>query len=333
MKTTRIFLIAGLTLLPVKFILGTTLYDAAFRVHVTEEDGTPITNAEVRAEFPQFEAYPHQSKTEKYKIWTDTNGYCAFTGKCNNAISFGVFKDSYYPSLGMKFEGSSIVSGRLEPWNMLNEIQLRKIINPVPFLGRYVGNGYNPDVSIPGLAQPYGFDLQESDWVMPFGKGKIADLIMRLDAVPAQMPADYYERYPRSGKYWNTRFVVSFANPNDGFQEFISLPNIGSTFRSPRFAPKEGYVTNLIMIGNATNNVPARADLNFVFCIRSEVDDKGNVTNALYGKIYGPFDYKPSGGLKFQYLMNPTPNDRNLEFDPRQNLFKHLPRGEEPRGF
>ncbi len=28
--------------------------------------------------------------------------------------------------------------------------------------------------------------------------------------------------------------------------------------------------------------------------------------------------------MRFSYYLNPTPNDRNLEFDPEQNLFKKL---------
>jgi len=28
--------------------------------------------------------------------------------------------------------------------------------------------------------------------------------------------------------------------------------------------------------------------------------------------------------LIFKYFLNPTPNDRNVEFDPKQNLFKNL---------
>ena len=28
--------------------------------------------------------------------------------------------------------------------------------------------------------------------------------------------------------------------------------------------------------------------------------------------------------LKFTYYLNPAPNDRNLEFDPKRNLFTNL---------
>jgi hypothetical protein len=43
------------------------------------------------------------------------------------------------------------------------------------------------------------------------------------------------------------------------------------------------------------------------------LDENGNIKSALYGKIYGGFE-------NFQYYLNPTPNDRNVEFDPDHNL-------------
>jgi hypothetical protein len=41
------------------------------------------------------------------------------------------------------------------------------------------------------------------------------------------------------------------------------------------------------------------------------------------------FDFDPRGRITFSYLFNPTANDRNLEFDPKKNLFKNLESGEE----
>jgi hypothetical protein len=56
---------------------------------------------------------------------------------------------------------------------------------------------------------------------------------------------------------------------------------------------------------------------NYFFRVRTMLDDKGNVKSALYGKIYGDF-------MQFSYYLNPTPNSRNVEFDPKQNLMKNL---------
>jgi hypothetical protein len=49
------------------------------------------------------------------------------------------------------------------------------------------------------------------------------------------------------------------------------------------------------------------------------LDSNGNAKSALYGKIYGD-----TMMMNFHYYLNPTPNDRNVEFDPKQNLLKNL---------
>lgn len=37
-------------------------------------------------------------------------------------------------------------------------------------------------------------------------------------------------------------------------------------------------------------------------------------------KIYGDFNIKDVEGVEFLYYLNPTPNDRNLEWDMKNNL-------------
>ncbi len=58
-------------------------------------------------------------------------------------------------------------------------------------------------------------------------------------------------------------------------------------------------------------------DRNYYFRVRTVVDDRGNIVSAHYGKIYGDF-------MQFSYYFNPTPNSRNVEFDPKQNLMTNL---------
>ena len=312
-----------------------TLSDAAFRVRVSEEDGMLITNAEVHASFPQNEPYPLRCKVQEYTAWTDTNGICAITGKCNQQVVWRVSKGGYYDCINMRLEGTNTVYNRVEPWDQLYSVQLRRIQTPVPFFGRNVGSGIlnSRDVCVPEFGKSFGFDLLESDWVAPFGKGKTTDFIIWVNCEPAKMPSDYYERHPRAIRAMDGKLRLSFANQKDGIQEFISVPNVGSTFRSPRFAPEEGYATNYVKETNGGIYTPPKLDQNFTFRIRSHVDDNGNVTNALYGKIYGAISCDANRKLKFNYLFNPTPNDRNIEFDPRKNLMPNLREGEAPHDF
>ena len=59
----------------------------------------------------------------------------------------------------------------------------------------------------------------------------------------------------------------------------------------------------------------------------SHGQDGSSVIRANYGKIYGPLKFghseKPEVAVvRFLYYFNPTPNDRNIEFDGKNNLFK-----------
>jgi hypothetical protein len=60
------------------------------------------------------------------------------------------------------------------------------------------------------------------------------------------------------------------------------------------------------------------------FRVRTKYDDKGNVVGSYYGKIYGDimmgWSYQGVSSISFLYYFNPTPNDRNLEWDMKNNL-------------
>ncbi len=57
--------------------------------------------------------------------------------------------------------------------------------------------------------------------------------------------------------------------------------------------------------------------------------------SALYGKMKGGFYISPDasnhGFIEFTYYLNPTPLDRNMEWDPKRNLFTGLSFEETPR--
>ena len=78
--------------------------------------------------------------------------------------------------------------------------------------------------------------------------------------------------------------------------------------------------------------ISQRKDLNYFFRVRTKKDEAGKIVSANYGKIRGPLDFGFRGrrnGLGMTYYFNPTPNDRNMEFDPSRNLFADLPVAEQ----
>ncbi len=61
----------------------------------------------------------------------------------------------------------------------------------------------------------------------------------------------------------------------------------------------------------------ARPGGGYFFRLRTVVDEKGEIVSCHYAKAYGDIP-----DLKIYF--NPTPNDPNLEFDPKRNLFQGL---------
>jgi hypothetical protein len=63
----------------------------------------------------------------------------------------------------------------------------------------------------------------------------------------------------------------------------------------------------------------------YVFRIRTEVNDEGEVESAHYGKIDGRIvGWLPqaSPGILMTYYLNGTINDRGLEWDRKNNLMR-----------
>ena len=299
----RIFysLLLGCSLLGAGCVTGNV---ADFTIRVTDDDGKPVAKATVGV------GYVIRSTTIEVGGPTDTNGVFHYRGTFGVDNGWFVRKESFYDLSHMEMHFTNVVFGRLQPWGERHEVTLRRIINPI---GMYATTMSDPrSVRIPELGKPFGFDLMKSDWVAPFGKGEVADFIFQLESV-----GDAMRR--------NASLTLTFSNPDDGLQVFFSDPRGGgSVFRSPRYAPKEGYATNFVSVYRSMGGErrdDEREDQNYTFRVRTKRDEHGAITNAFYGKIYGPIKYgAPFVGCT--YYLNPTSLDRNLEFDRTKNLLK-----------
>jgi hypothetical protein len=205
-----------------------------------------------------------------------------------------------------------------QPWDPTVGLQLKKIGNPIPLYARKFGEG--KPIKLPELGKPVGFDLLKGDWVGPYGKGETVDFIFTLNATFGGMTKNGYQIH-------DSVFTVGFPKEGDGIQSVYAQPFAGSVLRLPRYAPEQGYQTNLfrqMYRHEDGGSAECREDQNYFFRVRTEKDEKGNIVRALYGKIHGEIGCWQNGVIRFSYYLNPTPNERNLEFDPSRNLFTDL---------
>jgi len=270
-------------------------------LRVTDEGGLPIANASADAGY-YIPPPPNATEAESHKTGlTDSNGIIVLTAHSGPAIWYNADKTGYYSTSGSEFDFKNKVGNQWQPWNPTLEVRLKKVINPIPMYAKSVNLG------MPVFDKPAGFDLIVGDWVAPYGKGTSADILFtaHLDK-RAQLDFDY-------------KLTVNFPNKGDGIQMFSTPDNSG--LRSPYEAPDNGYQPEVVRENNERPDKIIKYDNNpngnYFVRVRTMLDENGNVKSALYGKIYGDF-------MQFQYYLNPTPNSRNVEFNPRQNLLGGL---------
>lgn len=221
--------------------------------------------------------------------------------------NYGTFSTSHTdtsPDLGIVVEKSGYYATHIgqqfyyddKRRNPTFTVLLKKLGKPISMYAKKVYLG------MPVFDKPVGYDLIVGDWVGPYGKGVSADILF----------TGHFEN--QGDNRSNYTLTVSFPNPGDGIQGYTRDWNQGvSGLISAHEAPPDGYQ---LTYEQARMPNPDRI---YYFRIRTVLDSDGNVKSTLYGKIYGEF-------MQFTYYLNPTPNDRNVEFDLKHNLLKLNPR-------
>ncbi len=312
MKIKAIILAGGavLALLGAAQFVG--LPRARVTVHVIGEDGQPIPDAKVTF---SFHVPLPNNPTGVIIGSTDTNGnFTAESEMSIGGLGNGITKDGYY------FGGASIptftrhIGDHWQPWDQTYTTVLRKIKNPIPMYVCSMGS------DIPQVGVPCGYDLEEGDWVAPYGKGKTADFIVTLT-----------NRIYNAFQDFDVSAIITFPNDGDGIQE-VQLPEefANSQFKWPREAPETGYQTQLVirnaLFPSSQNKQPIttwKEHQTYFFRVRTA--KQGNqIVSALYGKINSGISLEPRGAklcdFGFIYYLNPTSLDRNMEWDPQKNL-------------
>jgi hypothetical protein len=286
----------------------------AITLKVVDQTGHVVSNATVQGGF-----YNHGKSGYGFKKTVGANGLVELKNRCVGDMHFTIEKDGYYKTSYtyrfLKAWHDCAKNGRWIPWNPTVEVILKRKVNPVAMYCKKV------TVNIPEKEKDFGFDCMARDLVRPHGNGRIADFYLNYSLV--------YD----TNNVWNATNHLTFTfGPHDG--GVIMQADATSQMRTLYSAPDGGYTNQITFFLKSIDQMHQTKKVfeggeYIIFRSRSEIDRQGNVTNAYFGKIlgrsfwYGEKSKDGVGGrVIFSYYFNPTPNDRNLEFDGKNNLFK-----------
>jgi hypothetical protein len=322
-------------------------HTAQLTIQVKDNDGNPVSGVEVGASTISGHKAGPEFGTDEYRTVTgksDANGSTTLTipcfvdyGSVSMGVAYGVMvgaepKPGFYQSEGLSYgiHFTNVVSGKWQPWSPTLEVVMQKVGIQVPMFAKKVWQA-----QIPSQGKSAGYDLMAGDWVTPDGKGQIADLL--FDFVHKTNGTVRTSSRNTERQLLDNSLAISFSNKGDGIQ---STTATRGGLLMPRLAPTNGYqptlikrdfetTTNIVIIETVTRTIRHSdfdRNANYFFRVRTKTDEQGNITNALYGKIYGEFnpDFR-QGRIGFTYYLNPEPNSRNMEFNTKSNLFRNLP--------
>ena len=294
--------------------------DPLFRLtlHVLDEEGAPVDRAEARI---GAERRPKGEESGGKGVFakgvTDEKGY--FSGEVEawsaNQAGYHVQKEGHY-GVWLTFRAKDPVQGKWQPWNPTIQVLLKRIKNPVPMYAKRV------EVKIPEFNKPVGYDMVQGDWVVPYGNGKMSDLIFEAD------------RHVQSDQEYHGKLTLRFSNIGDGLLDHeVANPDLPG-LRMPYLAPDDGYAATKTWLesrhtlenGEVKIISTASRRMNYFIRVRTVRDKDGKIVSALYGKIHSDFRWfigtrAPKSGLAFNYYLNPD-GTRNIEYDPTRNLLQ-----------
>lgn len=295
------------------------------RVIVVDDMGIPVSNATVRVGFSTSHVlfgggHSAHDKGGHAMSKTDTNGVATVKFNCTSSdFGWRVVADGYYQgdlhNEHFKFDEIIVppcfVKVVLHEHDKSGNEKLFRIKNPQPMYAHYPIERRK----VPKTNGRYGFDLAEYDWLPPIGVGKVADfyLVRAVGDLPDSGQYDFgrIEFDKDCGFYVGkqtgcSEFPATYqANPNASFQTNILLKCI-------RHRASRDWVEPLPVLGN---------DEYLVLRTRVMHDENGMIVSANYSRILGEFRANPSI-YSAESIFNPIPNDTNLEFDKKRNLYK-----------
>lgn len=278
---------------------------ANVRLQVTDQDGVMISGARV------WGGFTCGNRMDDYILvdgLTDTNGEFVALGKCNEFLRVDVTKEGYYHTEEkINFWQSKadpiVVDGKWQPYGETKTVVLKKIKNP-----RAV-KAFGSDEchhQIPQFGQWIPFDMEISDWLPPYGKGRYKDVLLRFEK---RLTEKWYD--------FSFSMEACFTNnPHAGV--YVKHLDEYSDLTSAYFAETNAnYCANYVFSLESVSKRQAGLERNqyLVFRTRTRVDADGNLLGAHYGK-YCMGWRSDANEMRFGAgCFNPIENDPNIEGD------------------
>lgn len=274
------------------------------RLRVVDQDGTPVAGARI---WGGLQTGDRIGDNTPVRGMTDTNGEYVVKGKVTRIFHCEISKDGYYTSIrdftyGDAITGGSIKDGKWQPYGTSRTFVIRKMLRPEVTGKRYI------EQSIPAFGEWLDYDLELADWIEPYGKGKVADMRIRVTARDeGTLDFSYkmelsFELSPFAGAYIRKKEMFSemrcdyYATTNDAAYSSMIVFDVDRSGRAIR-------KWNLL-----------DGDSYMVFRVRTRVDEYGRLVAAHYGRIDGEWRFYERQGMTLQGIyFNGEENNTNLE--------------------
>lgn len=298
--------------------------------------GGPIPNAKVEGCFDMdygwaaFKGNP--GPNVDYAV-TDASGRCKLSGKTNvgsAGVSVRKAPNGYYPTThgdGYDYKEKNLF-GVWQPDNLVVTIRLQRVENPIPLFVKQVGEvdplGGSSHRMFSGKAteENIAFDLIKGDWLPPAGQGEQEDIV--FTRMPKRSYGEFVGKSGIKGESFRHTMTVCFPGVGNGL---VAMPTQPERKLKIRQAPDSGYRSEFEVWYERGKKLHGRLsydrDRCFCFRIRTKCNDKGEITEAYYGKVYGDIAFSTQEQPEvffvaapcMRYYLNPTPLDRNLEWN------------------
>ena len=331
-------------------------FETGVTLIVSDDRGVPIEGAEVVLGF----MHTWKIKDRSVRGTTGASGRFKTSGKVVDSLSLSVIKEGYY-SVAKRRALIRMEVDEREIKDATFPLVMRKRISPIGLRAK------RASIPAPSFEKWHGFDLESGEWK---AENEVCDFQVRFTRTfhglkrSRHPKSELLERLKKAhnprgsgeGRYrnlvkfyeqdrsysddeliqhslgkWHGKLEIKFPGKEEGIvvvdRDYVPYCEL----KMPHQAYEKGYAPAQVWTKENWGMAEPQSEKGYFLRTRVKLDEAGKIVSANYAKIIEEIKIDPRGRIEFAYVFNPTPNERNLEFDPSKNLFGKLSMDEEVR--